>query len=73
MAKPTLNFRQLWRNEPDGKGETPRVLVLQQWHQVEGWEHPSILKKGGYWDDVPVTIIDYEHGPKEPVPMPACI
>lgn len=26
--------------------------VLQQWHEVEGWEHDDYLAAGGEWRDV---------------------
>lgn len=45
MTKPTQYLRQVQKE--DG-------LVLQQWFEADGWEHETIVKNGGYWQDVPV-------------------
>jgi hypothetical protein len=53
--KPTLSFRHVWRIESDGNGEQ-KVLALQQWHEVEGWEHSDFIKQGGKWEDIPIVF-----------------
>lgn len=50
----TLDFRHVWRNESDGNGEQ-KVLALQQWYKVEGWEHDDYLAQGGEWRDIPIV------------------
>jgi hypothetical protein len=52
--KPTLSFRHVWRTINDGN-EDVKVLMLQQWHQVEGWEHIAWLDPRGEWKDVEIS------------------
>ena len=54
MTIATNQFRQVWRTLNDGDGNV-KVLLLQQWHETEGWEHPDIAKHAGYWINVPIA------------------
>lgn len=54
MTIATNQFRQVWRTLNDGN-EDVKVLLLQQWHLTEGWEHPNIAKHVGFWMDVPLA------------------
>lgn len=51
--KATHKLRHAWRWLSDGNGEV-KVLILQQWHEVEGWEHDDHIKAGGEWQNIEV-------------------
>lgn len=52
-----VKLRQVWRETNDGNGDI-KVLGLQVWRPAEGWEHEDIVKKGGYWEEVPISTSD---------------
>jgi hypothetical protein len=59
MTIATTQFRQVWRTLNDGN-EDVKVLLLQQWHETEGWEHPEVAKYAGYWMDVSIATASEE-------------
>lgn len=59
MSKKTLEFRHVFREVNYGNGSF-KALVLQQFHEAEGWEHADYqafdekLQMYGSWEDIEI-------------------
>ena len=49
MMKPTMFFRQV--NDSSG------IVRMEQWYEVEGYEHPDFIVNGGMWESVPIVNV----------------
>ena len=49
--KPTLFFRQV--------NDSGCMVRMEQWLEVEGYEHPDYIANGGIWE--PVQIVNAKH------------